>query len=499
MLQNTPPGEFRLPGLRVTPESLQTGTSRFDMLLSLEERHDRNGRPAGIRADVEFAADLYDEETVRRLLTRWELLFDQVLSEPQSPLHRLDVLLPDERLSVLQEWNDTGRDVREESLVTLVEEQVRRTPDATAVRLGESTLTYRELDARANRLAHELVAHGAGAERVVAVMLPRSLETVVAMLAVLKAGSAYLTLDPSDPPERLSFALTDAAPVVAVVGESTRLLCAGMELAVVDIDAPETRSAIAAHDATAGPVRFSHPSAPVYVIYTSGSTGRPKGVLVENRGLTNNLQWMQDAYPLHPGDVLLFRTSVRFDSVGLEIWLPLLAGATICVAPAELLRDPEGLVTYAARWGVTVAQFPPSLLATLLTPPAGHTVSRLWSSGEELTAELAAQVSATWGAELFNLYGPTETTIQVAASTWRPGGHGSVPIGRPTWNTRLHVLDERLRPVPPGVLGELYVSGVQVSRGYIGRAALTGERFVACPFGVGERMYRTGDLVRWRA
>ncbi len=370
---------------------------------------------------------------------------------------------------------------------------------------GDTTLSYAEVNARANRLARHLVTRGVGPEQLVAVALPRSADTVVAFLAVIKAGAAYLPLDPEDPVERLRHTLEDARPVLLLVSRDHDLGAVEAGIPCVVVDEGSTAASVALHDASdltdADRTAPLTPSGPLYVIYTSGSTGRPKGVVVEHRGLANNLQWMQDTYPVGPDDVLLFRTSVRFDSVGLEIWFPLLHGAAVCVAPADVVRDPQRLVSFMAENSVTVAQFPPSLLANLPEPPAGHSVRRIWASGEALRPDLATRISESWNSELSNLYGPTEMTIQVASSVWQgpdDDAH-SVPIGRPMWNTRLFVLDAGLQPVPVGVVGELYAAGVQVSRGYLRRPGLTAERFVASPFEPGARMYRTGDLVRWRA
>ncbi|MFD4764699.1 AMP-binding protein, partial [Streptomyces sp. NPDC058439] len=471
VLQNAPEGDFTLPELRVRAFEVEPGTSRFDMLLSLTERHDAAGKPAGIATEVEYSTDLFDRSTVEQILGRWIRLLEQALGDPAQPIGRADLLTEAERQQVLADWNDTGTEVRRETMAALLESQVRLTPDAPAVLFGGTTLTYGELNARANRLARHLVGLGVGPERLVAVALPRSADTVVGLLAVIKAGGAYLPLDPDDPAERLRYTLSDARPVLALVSGGTDLSALDVGVPFVVLDDEATRAAVAqqpASDLTDGDRSAPlTPANPLYVIYTSGSTGRPKGVMVEHRGLANNLQWMQDAYPVGPGDVLLFRTSVRFDSVGLELWFPLLSGAAIRVAPGDVVRDPQRLVSFIAENGVTVAQFPPSLLANLPHPPAGHAVSRIWSSGEALRPDLAAEISTAWNSELFNLYGPTEMTIQVASSIWQGGdGDGrNVPIGRPTWNTRMYVLDGALQPVPVGVVGELYVSGEGLARG----------------------------------
>ncbi|MGW1538652.1 amino acid adenylation domain-containing protein, partial [Streptomyces aureus] len=506
VLQNTDQGAFDLPGLTVRATEAETGTSRFDLLFSLTERFTAAGGPAGIETVVEYSTDLFDRSTIEQIFDRWIRLIDQVLSAPDQPIGRLGLLTAVERQRVLTEWNGAETEVRPDTMVGLLEAQVRRTPDAPAVLFANTTLTYAELHGRANQLARHLVALGVGPESVVAVALPRSADTIVALLAVIKAGGAYLPLDPDDPSERLHTMLLDARPVVAVVSARSRLIASGQGVPCVVIDDEETSAVIAGQPTTdlSADERTAAltPANAFYVIYTSGSSGRPKGVVVEHRGMANNLQWMRSAHPVGADDVVLFRTSVRFDSVGLEIWYPLLSGAAICVAPGDVIRDPQRLTSHIAENGVTVAQFPPSLLANLPHPPARHCVSRIWSSGEALRTDLAAATADAWGSELSNLYGPTEMTIQVASSTWQratdTGVGSAVPIGRPVWNTRVFVLDAVLEPVPVGVVGELYVAGVQVARGYLGRRALTAERFVACPFAAGERMYRTGDLVRWR-
>ncbi|MEU7584660.1 amino acid adenylation domain-containing protein, partial [Streptomyces sp. NPDC041068] len=506
VLQNTTQGDFDLPGLTVRTAEAETGTSRFDMLFSLTERFTAAGDPAGIDSVVEYSTDLFDRSSIEQIFDRWIRLIDQVLSAPDQPIGRLGLLTAAERQQVLTEWNGAETDVHPDTMVGLLEAQARRTPDAPAVRFANTTLTYAELHARANQLGRHLVDLGVGPESVVAVALPRSADTIVALLAVVKAGGAYLPLDPDDPSERLHSMVLDARPVVAIVSAGSRLIASGQGVPCVIIDDDETSAVIAGQptaDLSADERTTALTSAnALYVIYTSGSSGRPKGVMVEHRGLANNLQWMQSAHPVGADDVVLFRTSVRFDSVGLEIWYPLLSGAAICVAPGDVIRDPQRLTSYIAENGVTVAQFPPSLLANLPHPPATHAVSRIWASGEALRADLAADIADAWGSELSNLYGPTEMTIQVASFPCRRGadsGTGStVPIGRPTWNTQVYVLDSALEPVPVGVAGELYVAGTQVARGYVGHQALTAERFVACPFAAGERMYRTGDLVRWR-
>ncbi|MFB9840539.1 AMP-binding protein, partial [Actinoallomurus acaciae] len=312
-------------------------------------------------------------------------------------------------------------------------------------------------------------------ERIVALALPRSPDLVVAILATHRAGAAYLPLDLDHPPRRIAAMVEDAAPVVVVTPEW-----------------------LAGAEGRAEPVAAG-PRNPAYVIYTSGSTGRPKGVVVPHEGAVNRLLWMQDRYGLKPGDRVLQKTPAGFDVSVWEFFWPLITGATLVLARPDGHRDPAYLARLINEQRVTTAHFVPSMLAAFLDEPsaAGCTgLRRVLCSGEALPAPVAERFRATLGAELHNLYGPTEASVDV--TSWQVTEPGPVPIGTPVWNTRLLVLDARLRAVPPGVAGELYLAGVQLARGYLGRPGLTAERFVPDPYGgPGERMYRTGDLVRW--
>ncbi|XVQ85649.1 non-ribosomal peptide synthase/polyketide synthase [Microbispora siamensis] len=393
--------------------------------------------------------------------------------------------------------DDTPREMTYAPLPALVEAQARRTPDRPAVVFGDTTLSYGELDRRASRLARVLTERGVRPERTVALALPRGVDAVVAMLAVLKAGAAYLPIDPGYPAERIAFMLDDGRPTAVIsTRDAARALPGTAEpLLIEDVDLTAGPDAV--------PVVPIDPANAAYVIYTSGSTGRPKGAVLPHAGVVNHMLWQAERWEVGPGDVVLARTAFSFDASGTEIWLPLLTGATICMAPGEVTRDPERLVAYAAEHGVTVAQFVPSLLA--VTAPAvraadGLALRLLIVAGEVLPPALAEEIAGGWGVRLAHHYGPTEASIDVTAWEVEPGlGDRTVPIGTPVWNTRAYVLDESLRPVPEGVEGELYVAGVQLARGYLNRPGLTAERFVASPFDPGERMYRTGDLARWAA
>ncbi|MEO3752517.1 amino acid adenylation domain-containing protein [Streptomyces sp. B6B3] len=489
-LQNTTQPSFELPGLHVTPDKVATGTARFDLLLSLTEQHDSEGAPAGLTGVVEYATDLFNPGTVETLLDRWQRLLRQLVAAPDTPVGRVDVLTPGERDDVLRAWNDTAHALPDTTVPELV--AARNGTDAAVVFEGEE-LSYAELNAWANRLAHRLIANGTRPGDVVAVSLPRSLELVVALLAVLRAGAAYLPVDTGYPPERIAYLLADARPVAnlddpAAVRAARDDHPAGPPEGRADDRAPEVG------------LRAEHPA---YVIYTSGSTGRPKGVAVSHRAILNRLLWMRDAYGFGPDDRVLQKTPSGFDVSVWEFFAPLLAGATLVVARPEGHRDPRYLARLVQEQRISTIHFVPSMLDTFLNEPAAArctSLRRIFCSGEALSPALAGRLHDTLpDAELHNLYGPTEAAVDVTYWHSTPGAD-VVPIGAPVWNTRVYVLDGGLRPVPPGVVGELYLAGTQLATGYLDRPGLTAERFVACPFGgPGERMYRTGDLVRWDA
>jgi amino acid adenylation domain-containing protein len=383
----------------------------------------------------------------------------------------------------------------------LFEAQAARTPDAVAVAHGDASLTYRRLDERANRLAHRLVRSGAGPETRVGVFLERGLELVVSLLAVLKAGAAYVPLDPEHPADRVSWMLADSGARVLLTRADLADRAGGWSGEVVALDGEEERAAAGAPEA---PATEADPEGLAYVIYTSGSTGRPKGVGVPHRALSNHMQWMQRAFPLAADDRVLQKTPVGFDASVWEFWAPLLAGATLVMAPPGAHRDPAEMLGAVQRERVTVLQLVPALLRAVVEHPElprCGTLRRLCCGGEALPAELAARARGLTGAEVVNLYGPTEVCIQsvVHVEAGEPGA--TVPIGRPVDNVRAHVLDGAGVPVPPGVPGELYLGGAQLARGYLGRPDLTAEKFVPDPFAgePGARLYRTGDRARFRA
>ncbi|MDT0615855.1 amino acid adenylation domain-containing protein, partial [Streptomyces lancefieldiae] len=438
-------------------------------------------------------SDLFDHATVERLARRLSVLLTALAHDPDQNLGAVDLLTDEERDGVRHRWNDTATPVAATTLPRLFAEQVRRAPDATAVLFEDQRIGYAALDARAAHLARHLAARGARPERVVAVALPRSVELLVALYAVHKAGAAYLPIDPDYPQERVALMLDDAQPALVLTPE----LLADLEATPAPDSVRELPEA--------------RPGHPAYVIYTSGSTGRPKGVVVTHAAIVNRLAWMQGAYGLEPGERVLHKTPSSFDVSVWEFFWPLITGATLVVARPEGHKEPDHLATLIRRHSVSTAHFVPSMLEAFLdaTDIADcRSLRRVICSGEALPTALAERLAAVGTAEVHNLYGPTEAAVDVTSHRFDPADDGTgapgtavtVPIGRPVWNTGVHVLDAALRPVPPGVPGELYLSGVQLARGYLGRPGLTAERFTAAPFGPpGSRMYRTGDLARWRA
>ncbi|MEQ7005673.1 amino acid adenylation domain-containing protein [Actinopolymorpha sp. B17G11] len=420
------------------------------------------------------------------------------------------------------------RVVADVTLAELFAEQVRRTPDATAVRFEGSLCTYAELDERAGHVARTLVRYGAGPERIVGVAVPRSVELVVALLAVHKAGAAYLPLDPDYPAERLEFMVGDAAPAAVLTSVEVADSLTADSVPVLDVGAAslEPAAALPAVEAASraagrvseavgpapdlGPENRARPDHPAYVIYTSGSTGRPKGVVVTHRAIVNRLAWMQGEYHLAPEDRVLQKTSASFDVSVWEFFWPLITGATLVVAKPGGHQDPGYLAELIEAEQVTTLHFVPSMLRVFLAEPdvasRCRSLRRVVCSGEALPADLRDRYFSVFGSvadvapALHNLYGPTEAAVDVTAWACRPDAPGPVPIGRPVWNTGVRVLDDALRPVDIGETGELYLGGVQLARCYLDRPGLSAERFVADPYGApSARMYRTGDLARWRA
>ncbi|WP_410594767.1 amino acid adenylation domain-containing protein [Amycolatopsis sp. lyj-23] len=482
-------GATRLGDLTLEPVDLPGRSAKFDLSLFVAET------AGGFDASFEYATAVFDRATVERLAGRFERLLEGAVAAPRLPLAR-QPLLSDAERRLLTGWNATGAPVRDVTLTTLIAERISLHPGRTAVVTDGTALTYAELDHRSTQAAHHLLAHGVAADRVVGVHFGRSIELVVAVLGVLKAGGAYLPLDPELPPERIRFMVTDTAAAVVLTDQAGRAQLPALPgtavLAIEDRTAPAPAAAL--------PVRV-HPENLAYVIYTSGSTGRPKGVANTHRGIVNRLSWMQGAYALGADDVVLHKTPIGFDVSVWELFWPLVSGARLVLAAPGGHRDPHYLAEVLRQHRVTTVHFVPSMLRAFLDAEVvpGASVRRILCSGEELPRQLVTDLLAVFAGELHNLYGPTEAAIDVSSHPCTAGEAGRVPIGRPIWNTRLHVLDENLEPVPIGVPGELYLGGVQLARGYLGRPDLTAERFVPDPFAAaGERLYRSGDIAKVR-
>ncbi|MFE9427014.1 amino acid adenylation domain-containing protein [Kitasatospora sp. NPDC006697] len=436
-------------------------------------------------------------ERVQAIADRVLYVMRQLVADPQIPVGALDVLGAAEREQLLAAFNDTAVESPKLTLPELFERQAARTPDAVAVHFEDRTVSYAELDARANRLARALAARGVGAETVVGVSLRRSPEWCVAVLAVMKAGGAYLPLDPKYPADRLTYMVEDSSTRLILVDADTADQLPELPADTLRLDDAEFAAATAELDATAltGADRALTLANAAYVIYTSGSTGQPKGVAVTHTGIINMVSVMTERMAVDSDSRVLQFASPSFDiSVG-EMCMSLLAGGALVIAEPDKITPGAPLAETADTYGVTHAILTPTVLSAM---PAGSfgSVRSLMVAGEAASPELVATWSA--GRRMFNGYGPTETTVGATMGELTAGQ--PVTIGRPLPNTRAYVLDTALRPVLPGVAGELYVAGAGVTRGYLGRSGLTATRFVACPFGEpGERMYRTGDVVAWTA
>ncbi|MFB8173928.1 amino acid adenylation domain-containing protein, partial [Kitasatospora purpeofusca] len=492
VLQNHEEGELGLPGLESAPEPLGLRVAKFDLNIGVTERHAQDGTPAGLEGSVEYSADLYDRATVDTLFARFGRLLAAAAADPAAPIGTLDILAPEERARLTEDWNATAAPVRTGSLPGLFAAQAARTPDAVALAHDGGEVGYAELDARANRLAHHLIAAGVGPESPVALLMERSVDLVVATLAVLKAGGCYVPMHASLPPERMTALLADTAAPVLITDRAEPGFA--HEAVVVR---PGDEAGAPEHD----PGLPVHPDRLAYMMFTSGSTGTPKGVAIRHRDvvdLADDSRWRDGRH-----ERILLHSPHAFDAATYELWTPLLHGGTVVVAPPGTM-DAEALHAVATRHGVT-AVFLTKALFDLVAEQAPETFRALrtvCTGGEAASGTLMRRVLEHCPDLLLaHVYGPTEATTFATHHHLLPADldGARAPIGGPLDNMRTHVLDARLQPVPPGVPGELYIAGAGLARGYWRRAALTAERFVADPFGTGGRMYRTGDLVRRRA
>ncbi|MFV9632066.1 non-ribosomal peptide synthase/polyketide synthase [Mycobacterium neumannii] len=479
-----------LGGVQVEPLTVDTHTARMDLSFSLEERWDSTGEPVGITGTLEYRTDVFDAASIHTLVERFFRVLTDLTDDPSRRVSTIDLLDEHERHSLEELGHRTAliqpRPDAHMSIPALFAVQVARSPEAVAISGDGRSLTYRELNEAANRLGHLLADRGVGPGQSVALLLERSAQAVVAMLAVLKTGAAYLPIDPIVPDARLRFMLTDATPAAVISTADLVDRLDGYELAVIDVEDPAVNACPSTELATPDADDIA------YLIYTSGTTGTPKGVAITHRSVTHLLGSLDAGLPT--SGVWPLCHSLAFDVSVWEIFGALLRGGRLVVVPEVVASSPDELHALLVAESVTVLTQTPSAVATL--PDEGLESTAVVMAGEACPIEVVDRWAP--GRVMVNAYGPTETTMCVAVSAPLTSGMQVVPIGTPVPGAALFVLDAWLRPVPVGVVGELYVAGVGLAYGYLGRAGLTAARFSACPFGTaGQRMYRTGDLVRW--
>nr|WP_261779194.1 non-ribosomal peptide synthetase [Rhodococcus erythropolis] len=496
--QNMPVDELNLSGLTVAGWDTDVAVAKFDLQLTASEITDSHGAPGGLAMSWLYATELFDIATVESFAGRLIRILRSIVENQETAVGDLEILEDDEVEVLLGDQGDRHALGADATLVSLFQDQVARTPNATALTYGDTSLTFAELSGKVNRLARYLLTVGVGPEKGVALAIRRSEDLVVGMYAVLVAGGAFVPLDPDHPADRISHIVDTADPVCVLTTRTDGFTLAegAPVIAVDDVDLTRFDSTPILSDDRQVPLRESDTA---YVIFTSGSTGKPKGVAVEHRAIVNQVAWMTNRYRIGPDDVYLQKTATTFD---VSLWgflVSVSAGAHLVLAAPDGHRDPVYLSELIVRHTVTLTDFVPSMLTAFVAsvpPDALHSLRDVFVIGEALPVHTARGFAAVATAGLHNLYGPTEAAVSITGYQVDGSEELSVSIGTPQWNSDCYVLDTRLHPVPVGVPGELYLAGAQLARGYVGRPDLSSDRFVANPFsGNGNRMYRTGDLV----
>ena len=487
-------GEQNIEGLKIEPWEIRQQEGLSDLYLEMLD----DG--TSVMGSFKYNTDLFKEETISRMASHFQTLLEGIIVNPQEKVGQLPLLTEIERHQLLVEWNDTATEYPTDKCIhQLFEEQVHRTPDAVAVVFEQQQLTYRQLNQKANQLAHHLTSLGVKPEVLVGICVERSVEMVVGLLGILKAGGAYVPLDPSYPQERLSYMLDDSGVEVLLTQQSLLTSLPPNEAQVVCLDSHGEATLQENQENLDIGVGLNNLA---YVIYTSGSTGQPKGVLIPHRAIHNHMCWMQQTFPLETTDKVLQKTSFSFDAAVWEFYAPLLAGAQLVLAQPGGQQDRDYLIETIINQKITILQLVPSLLKMLLTHEAFsqcQSLRRVFCGGEALSIELQKQFFAQSNASLYNLYGPTEACID--STFWTCQRHSlqqTIPIGRPIANLQTYVLDVNLQLLPVGVIGELHLGGTGLAQGYLNRSLLTAEKFIPNPFGEG-CLYKTGDLVKYRS
>ncbi|RUR75343.1 non-ribosomal peptide synthetase [Chlorogloeopsis fritschii PCC 9212] len=494
VLQNVPLPTPQLSDISLTFAEGDNGSAKFDLTVFMEDTEQ------GLVATLEYNTDLFNADTIHRMLGHFQTLLQGIVCYPNIGIAELPLLTEFERHQLLVEWNNTQKNYPQNLCIhQLFEQQVERTPDAIALIFDNQKLTYRELNERANKLAHYLKTLDVKPEVLVGICMQRSLEMVIGILAIIKAGGAYVPLDPTYPNERLAFMLADAQVSVLLVQphlvekiptHQAQVVCTDSECQQFAVYSPEN------------PISEVTPENLAYVIYTSGSTGKPKGAMNTHKGLCNRLLWMQDTYQLTATDKVLQKTPFSFDVSVWEFFWPLFTGASLVLAKPGGHQDSRYLVQLITQEKITTLHFVPSMLQVFLEEKELEkcgSIKRVICSGEALPSDLQQRFFERLNAELHNLYGPTEAAIDVTFWSCQPNSHDKiVPIGRPIANTQIYILDKHLQPVPIGVGGELHIGGLGLARGYLNKPELTKEKFISSPFELGKYLYKTGDLARYR-